>query len=93
MLACRGLNNGACNDRGARAIQRPSGTARSSESLPVIKKALAVAGRRSPAPVIISGEDRDAIKPGLSREAEAKIERFEAASQRAEMRLGTFRLR
>lgn len=59
----------------------------------MIKKSLAVAGRRSPSPVIVRGKDRQAIKPGLSREAESKIERFEAASQRAELRLGTFRLR
>lgn len=78
--------------RGTLALQEPSGACKT-KSMSVIKKSLAVVGRRIPSPVIVCGKDRQAIKPGLSREAETKIERFEAASQRAELRLGTFRLR
>jgi hypothetical protein len=57
------------------------------------KKKLAFAtAERGPPVVIVTGRERDAINPGLSAETVSKLEQYEAASQRAEQRLGTIRL-
>lgn len=42
--------------------------------------------------VVLKGKRRDSVDPGLSTKAVNKIERYEAASQRAEQRLGMIRL-
>lgn len=59
----------------------------------LIKKKLMFAGAEPAAPaLVVSGRQRESISPGLSRKAVDKIERYEAASQRAEQRLGNIRL-
>lgn len=57
------------------------------------KKLAFAAADSGPQVVIVTGRKRDSINPGLSPETVSKIERYEAASQRAEQRLGTIRLR
>lgn len=57
------------------------------------KKQLTFAAAEPTAPVVVlKGKRRDSVNPGLSDKAVNKIERYEAASQRAEQRLGMIRL-
>ena len=56
------------------------------------KKLVFATAEHGPPVVIVTGKQRDSIKPGLLPETVSKIEQYEAASQRAEKRLGMIRL-